>query len=871
MIRNLASALATSACMVALVTPAQAQTQTQTQTYNIPAGDLKDALDAYARQSGRQIIYKADEARGTASKGARGNLSPQVALDALLVGTGFSAKQDVSGAVAVYRLDAEGKGVRPNGSVDATRAEETEVDEIVVTGTRIRGAEAASPTIAITAAQVRQEGRTNLGEVIRDVPQNYRGGQNPGVLIGASGLANQNITGGSSLNLRGLGPDATLTLLNGRRLSYSGFVNAVDVLTVPIEALDRLEIVPDGASAIYGSDAVAGVANIIIKRDYDGFAATLRGGTTTDGGNREYQVSLTGGTTWQDGGFIAAYDRLDSNGVDVRDRSYLYDPAGVKGVLSPFSLFPALDSHSGLFSGHQRLGPNIEVSADGIYTTRRSVSRYLFPEAANDLETRTKTFAISPSLDVDLGANWTASLSGTYGTDKVKSRQSLTFKGQSRPSTSEVCYCNSTKAIELAVQGSLLELAGGSLKLAAGGGYRRNDFALRTILGSGASDVSGSRSSKFAYGELNVPLVSAAMGVAGIRRLTLSGALRHEDYGSIGAVTTPKLGAIYQPIEPLTIKGSWGRSFKAPTLSQQFTIGNGFLATAADFGSANLPPDAEVLFIGGGNQNLKPERAETWAMTASVRPVEVPSLEFEVTYFRVNYMDRVAEPFLDLFGALDNPIVAQFVNLSPTGPELQSAVDYAGSRLFNLTGGDPLRAVAVLDGRNVNLAVDRVRGVDVSGSYRFKLAGGDAAIRGSASWLEGRRQLFSGQPSEQTVGIVYNPAKFQARAGVVWEKGQFDTSVFFNHVGSVLATDTSGDPKRTDTFSTFDFTLRYRTEQARSALAGLEVAFVVNNLFNQRPPLLDATAPGRVNLDSTNYSPLGRSLSLSVTKRWESK
>src|SRR5690606_39717167 len=66
------------------------------------------------------------------------------------------------------------------------------------------------------------------------------------------------VTGGSSLNLRGLGPDATLTLLNGRRMAYSGFVQAVDIGAIPVEAVDRVEIVADGASAIYGSDAVGG-------------------------------------------------------------------------------------------------------------------------------------------------------------------------------------------------------------------------------------------------------------------------------------------------------------------------------------------------------------------------------------------------------------------------------------------------------------------------------------------------------------------------------------------------------------------------------------------------------------------------------------
>src|SRR3546814_5063944 len=112
----------------------------------------------------------------------------------------------------------------------------------------------------ITQEDMRLAGHNDLGDVMRALPQNFSGGQNPGVLIGAGGVvANQNITGGSSLNLRGLGPDATLTLLNGARLAYDGFTQATDVAVIPVAAIDRMEVLLDGASALYGSDAVGGV------------------------------------------------------------------------------------------------------------------------------------------------------------------------------------------------------------------------------------------------------------------------------------------------------------------------------------------------------------------------------------------------------------------------------------------------------------------------------------------------------------------------------------------------------------------------------------------------------------------------------------
>src|SRR6185369_12943879 len=107
----------------------------------------------------------------------------------------------------------------------------------------------------------------------------------------ASGV---NTGGASTLNLRGLGSGATLTLLNGHRLAYNVTNPAVDVSAIPLEAVERLEIVADGASALYGSDAVAGVANVVLKRDYAGLSTSARFGASTDGGNSQQQYSVVG-------------------------------------------------------------------------------------------------------------------------------------------------------------------------------------------------------------------------------------------------------------------------------------------------------------------------------------------------------------------------------------------------------------------------------------------------------------------------------------------------------------------------------------------------------------------------------------------------
>src|SRR5690606_41548850 len=119
----------------------------------------------------------------------------------------------------------------------------------------------------------------------------------------------------SSLNLRGLGPDATLTLLNGRRMAYGGFSQAVDISAIPVEAVERIEIVPDGASAIYGSDAVGGVGNVILKREYAGVAAGVRYGRASGGGQATREYTLTAGATWSGGGLIATHKDLSADPI----------------------------------------------------------------------------------------------------------------------------------------------------------------------------------------------------------------------------------------------------------------------------------------------------------------------------------------------------------------------------------------------------------------------------------------------------------------------------------------------------------------------------------------------------------------------------
>jgi iron complex outermembrane receptor protein len=150
-----------------------------------------------------------------------------------------------------------------------------------VTGTRIRGASGPSPVIVMTRRGLEEQGLADMASVSRIIPQNFTGGQNPGVAGGGDQGGYNNINNSTTLNLRGLGSDATLTLINGHRLPYDAVNQGVDISTIPLAALERIEVITDGASALYGSDAVGGVANLILRRDYDGLQTSARVGAST--------------------------------------------------------------------------------------------------------------------------------------------------------------------------------------------------------------------------------------------------------------------------------------------------------------------------------------------------------------------------------------------------------------------------------------------------------------------------------------------------------------------------------------------------------------------------------------------------------------
>lgn len=210
--------------------------------------------------------------------------------------------------------------------------EDVALDRIVVTGSRISRAQAEgpSPVTVMTSEDMQKEGFTTVYEALNTLTQNVSNTQDDQFSGGFTQNANV-------VDLRGLGPGRTLILINGRRttdypLAFNGQSNIVNLSSIPLAAVERVEVLAGGASAIYGSDAIAGVINIVMKESVEGLDVRLRYGDTTDGGGESVRLQVVGGLDSDRGNLTYALEYFDREPIWAFERDYmdsiLDDPDG---------------------------------------------------------------------------------------------------------------------------------------------------------------------------------------------------------------------------------------------------------------------------------------------------------------------------------------------------------------------------------------------------------------------------------------------------------------------------------------------------------------------------------------------------------------
>lgn len=288
----------------------------QANSYDLPVQPLGEALRAVARRSGQSIVAPAGLIAGKRAPALRGDYSPETALARLLAGSGLVARR-VGDALVIQRDGAE-------SAQDAQGTGEGAGDEsIIVTGTRIRGrVPAGTAPVVIDRKGIEQTGYATTQQVLQALPQNFGGGATETSYTTGRNGADANATFGSGVNLRGLGPSSTLVLLNGERPPMAGFAGVfTDLSMVPVSVVERIEILPDGASALYGSDAVAGVVNIVPRSGFKGLETGANIGFAD--GFRQIQASAIAGFGWAGGHAVLGYEYYDRDALAARERPWM--------------------------------------------------------------------------------------------------------------------------------------------------------------------------------------------------------------------------------------------------------------------------------------------------------------------------------------------------------------------------------------------------------------------------------------------------------------------------------------------------------------------------------------------------------------------
>lgn len=320
-IRPLLLAAATTACL--LGGPAMAQAPGAPTSIEIDAGSLASGLDALGEQTGVSIMYQPDLVQGLRAREVSGSLTPAQALTRMLEGTGL-AWDAVNDTTFVLRratgapATASPAAPAPAAAPAAPASEDiTELEDVLVVGSRLGAAqyESAQPVILITREDIDRSGAGSIAQVLSTRPE-----------VSVNNNGDNAISAGdynaTTVQLRGMPRGTTLVLVNGRRIGNTGAqatLDFFDLSTLPLSLVDHIEILPMGASAIYGGDALAGVVNIVLKKDAEGLDVTLRRAHAA--GYVENQVTATWGKAWERGSLTVSGAYSENNGLDQSERA----------------------------------------------------------------------------------------------------------------------------------------------------------------------------------------------------------------------------------------------------------------------------------------------------------------------------------------------------------------------------------------------------------------------------------------------------------------------------------------------------------------------------------------------------------------------
>ncbi len=864
-----------------------------------PAGDLVTALEFISKQADIELVFRPEQLKGLQTKGVSGALTAQEAVRKLLEGTQLQLSEDArTGAMmiglAVTSRVVEKPTQRPSqaaylriaqSSSETTRQEVgreivgtqaateddvpsskavVELEEVLVTGSHIRGVQnLSSPIIELDRADIDASGYATTQELIRSLPQNL-GNVSELTQGGVNGGAGQALTyEGAGINLRGMGSDSTLVLLDGRRLAAAGNGSFVDISLIPLSAVDRVEVLTDGASAIYGSDAVGGVVNFRLRKDFDGAETRVRYGTVTQGAHDHVQAGQMLGHTWDSGHALLSYEYFGQSRLAGSDRSF-FQPVE---FMQDIELVPEQKRHGALAVLSQRLNERIELASQLAFGDRKSSSAYAQGEPYNYFyDAAGKQLGASVGISVDFFNRWQARLTGLW--DRNQS-ELATFVASTRELEQLLPTEGNVWSVDLAADGPLLEVGGGSVRFALGGQFRKERF--EDLSESNPANIE--RNVSAVYAEVVMPWVGSANRRRGLERLELSMSGRFEDYSDFGSSFNPKFGLSWAPMSALNVRATWGTSFRAPLLSQM----NPRIATTIyeAFFVDETGPVPALMLNGRGVENLGPQESTNLSAGIDFAPKSIEGLETSVTYFEIDYERRISSPIagVSLAHVMLDPNLSFIVTRNPDPAHVADLFERGSGSCFTASFDrcSSIPEVAgIVDVRARNLARLFTKGIDYSVEYQWDTGLGNWLWQlGGTKLLENRQRVIPGMPDTELLNDVWQPADLRLRSGLSFSAEAISASVFINYTDGYTdrrPESMAGPLQRSNvsSWSTVDLSLQYRLGRLPVGSATLSLSAI--NVLDRDPPFVANTYG--LYFDGANASPVGRFIGAQLTVNW---
>jgi iron complex outermembrane recepter protein len=671
--------------------------------------------------------------------------------------------------------------------------EAQKLDRIEVTGSRLRRAdtEGALPITVIDRVSIEASGSNSVSELLRTITFSSFGNTRP-----QSGSSAQAL---SDVDLRGLGSNRTLVLVDGRRISKAPFSGqAQDLNSVPLAMVERIEILSDGASAVYGSDAIGGVVNIITRKNFNGVLLNYgRGNPETPGSDTE-EYSLIWGASSRSGRMFAGISGSERDIAFTRNQQGYIQ--GVSSFGNNYRRVTATRAPTGAFApvpGYACADPNFFFTNPG---GEGNTCSFNFNEsAANDAKIGTK--GIFANGEFNINDNWAAYMSASVANVDSFGRYAPTPAQVFLPAGSATYNAitaatpglaaasptglslrhrfaaagtrdNSTDAIVTSTLGGIKGRLADRFDIDVGMRYEKYKFkeagvnyivrplaetaivngtydifapfandpsvlnsikatitrdstwigkevyasastelfkidgrAVTSILGiesrsenlndqydslqeagviEGASGNSsgGGRTIKSVFFEVSVPV---------LKNLELSFAGRHDKYSDAGGAFSPKVSARYQPIKDLTLRGSFGNGFRAPTLDVLTQKDSYSADSIQDFATCRSFGGTEVFCNAAGrtvqvdgtviaNAALRPEKSKQFSLGVVYDPL--PWLNLSLDYYNIAIKNRIVNISAQtLVNRTRNPV------LGPIPAGLGVTIDPATNAVIGVTRG----------------------------------------------------------------------------------------------------------------------------------------------------------------------------------------